>query len=346
MKNQEIITDFNNLYRAFKVSRNNRSYTAASMKYSLNAITNLRQLQEELKNKTYKVSGYTKFEVTVPKKRVIEACKFRDKIVQHILCDNILLDKLNEICIKENYAGQIGKGTLAARNGLVRHLEEFAFEHGTDGYIYRGDISKYYYSISHQEAKDIMEYHYPEDIHWLIDEFIDSTDGDCGIALGNQINTIVSNLYLDSFDKFIGEEVGIKCYARYADDFYLIHHDKEYLKRCSRYIEEYLKTLKLNLNPKSQIIPLRNGIPFLGFHFYIKENGVVIKLDNGKKRAYRRKFNRIFKKVQSGKMEFSKLEESYRSWKEHASYCTNRSIFNYYEKRMEELKCVLKTDIT
>ena len=340
MTNQEIITDFNKLYHAFKVSRNNRSYTEASMRYSLNAITNLRQLQEELRTKTYKVSGYTKFEVKVPKQRTIEACKFRDKIVQHVLCDNILCERLNEICIKENYAGQKKKGTLAARDGLVKHLEEFSFENGVNGYIYRGDISKYYYSISHQEAKDIMEYYYPEDIHWLLDEFIDSTEGDYGIALGNQINTIVSNLYLDSFDKFIGEELGVKYYARYADDFYLIHKDKEYLKVCSEYIEKFLSTLKLKLNPKSQIIPLKNGISFLGFHFYIG-NGVVIKLDNSKKRAYRRKFNRMFKKVQSKQMELGKLEKSYCSWKEHVKYCSDCSILNYYEKRMEELKkCV------
>lgn len=229
MKSQEIITDFDNLFRAFKRSRSGRSYSYSSMQYSLNAVSNLRKLQKELQDGSYKVSGYTEFEVLVPKQRIVKACRFKDKIVQHVLCDNILCDKLNEICIKENYAGQKKKGTSAAREGLKKNLQEFSFENGQDGYIYRGDISKYYYSISHQEAKDIMEYHYPEEIHWLIEEFIDSTEGEKEIALGNQINTVVSNLYLDGFDKFVTGELGIKYYGRYADDFYLIHPSREYL---------------------------------------------------------------------------------------------------------------------
>lgn len=338
MSNEEILTDFNKLYKAFLTSKNRRTYTKSSMQYSLNAVSNLRKLQKELQNKTYKVSGYTEFEVTVPKKRKIKACHFKDKIVQHVLCDNILCKELKNICIRQNYAGQVGKGTSAALNDLKDNLQRYASRYGQSGYIYRGDISKYYYNISHQEAKDIMMYHYPEDVHWLIKEFIDSTEGTKEIALGNQINTVVSNLYLDGFDKFITGELGIEYYGRYADDFYLIHPSKEYLKYCEYCIKEFLATLQLTLNPKSQLIPVKNGISFLGFHLYIREEGVKIKKDNGKARAYRRKFNRLCKKVREGSMEYEKLCKSYESWKEHASFCTETKIFNYYERKLKELR--------
>lgn len=178
-----------------------------------------------------------------------------------------------------------------------------------------------------------MGYHYDEDIHWILDRFIDSTEG-VGIPLGNQINTIVSCLYLDTLDKFVTGELGIKYYARYADNFYLIHSDKEYLKYCATCIEEFLKTLKLELNPKSQLIKLTAGISFVGFHFY--PNGRIT-LDNGKKRAYKRKFNKLCKKVSERKMGLKVLEKSYHSWKTHASFATDIR-FDYFEERLNKLR--------
>lgn len=338
LNSEEIITDFNYLYRAFLKSKNNRSYKKSAIYFQLNAISEIRKLQNELKSHTYKVSGYTTFEVVYPKRREVKACKFRDKVVQHVLCDNILVPMLPDICITDNYAGQKGKGTGFARERLRKKMEMFDFSNEMNGYFYSGDITKYYYNIDHEKAIDVMEYYFPEDTHWLIEEFINSTDGDVGIALGNQINTVVSNLYLDGLDKFITGELGIRHYGRYADNFCLIHESKEYLKYCEYCIKEYLDTLGLKLNPKSQIIPFKNGISFMGFHFYIRNGKMDIRLDNGKKREYRRKFNKLYKKVLTGEKDLSTLEESYRSWKNHAMYCTDYSIFRYYENKLRELR--------
>lgn len=342
MIKEDILTDIDYLYKAFKKSQTRRSYTVSSVMFEENVFKNLRDIQKEIKDRTYQVSGYTEFEVTIPKRRTIKACKFKDKVVQHVLCDNILVPMLPGICITDNYAGQQEKGTGMARKCLIEKIKNFEFTTGQKGYIYRGDIHKYYYNINHGKAKDIMEYHFPAETHWLIDEFIDSTSdntaGDAGLALGNQINTIVSCLYLDGFDKFITGELGIKYYGRYADDFYLLHESKEYLKYCAVCIQEYLATLGLELNPKSQIIPFKNGVSFVGFHYWVKEGKVRIQIDNGKKRAYRRKFNRMRKKVERGEMTLSTLLRSYRSWKNHASICTDKRIFQYYDKKINELK--------
>lgn len=333
MNNNEIITDFDKLYKAYERSRKNRSYKQSAMYFSLDAIYEIKKLQQELEDKSYKVSGYTKFKVTYPKERIVEACKFRDKVVQHVLCDNILKKKLPYICIKDNYSGQEGKGTGMARKRIQENIQRFAEENGVDGYFYSGDIHKYYYNIDHECANDIMGYYYDKDIWWIIERFMESTEGS-GIPLGNQINTIVSCLYLDTLDKFVTGELGIKFYGRYADNFYLMHKDKNYLKYCSECIEKFLKTLRIELNPHSQIIKLKTGITFVGFHFY--SDGSV-KLDNGKKRSYKRKFNKLCKKVMNKEMELKDLEKSYNSWKKHASIATDIN-FEYYENKLEKLR--------
>ena len=338
MSNEEIITDFNSLYKAFKKSKNRRSYKDSAMYFQLNAVREIEKLREELLTHTFKVSGYTKFTVTYPKQREIQACKFRDKIVQHVLCDNILCPTLPNLTLVDNYAGQIGKGSRFACNRLRCALLDFYKQHKGYGYVYKGDIHKYYYSINHEIAKEVMHAKYPQDVWWLIDEFIDSTEGEKGIALGNQINTVVSCLFLDSFDRFVTEDLGIKYYGRYADDFYLIHEDKNYLKTCEQKMTEYLSVMKLTLNPKSQMMPLSKGIPYLGFHFYVKNGFVIIKLIGSKERTYRRKFNKLCRKVINKEIPFSNLERSYSSWLAHAEYATDQRFRLYYDRKLKELK--------
>ena len=67
------------------------------------------QLKKLLESKQYTVSPYNKFKVYEPKERVIEAGSFKDKIVQHCICDNILLPILESEFIPSNVAGQNGK---------------------------------------------------------------------------------------------------------------------------------------------------------------------------------------------------------------------------------------------
>lgn len=331
-----LISDERILYQAYKKSCRNRSYKTSAMKFSLDVFTNLRKLQDELLNRTYRIKRYTRFKVYEPKEREILACLFRDKVVQHILCDNILCPKLKNICIVDNYAGQIGKGTKFARERTVYHMMKHYEQCGMEGYIYRGDISKYYYNIDHEIAKDIMHKHYPGYTHWLIDLFIDSTENP-GIALGNQINTVVSNLYLHELDVYVTRKLEYVHYGRYADDFWIIDSDKERLKENVEKIKNFIGTLKLNLNSKSQMMPFKNGIKFVGFHFYVRGGKMEIRLDNGKKRAYRRKFNRMIKRVSNNELTVEQLLKSYYSWKAHASNATSYKIFNYYEKQIKEL---------
>ncbi len=43
---------------------------------------------------------------------------------------------------------------------------------------------------------------------------------------------IFAIFYLNDIDHFIKEELKIKYYIRYQDDFLLIYEDKQYLKKC------------------------------------------------------------------------------------------------------------------
>ena len=322
MTDFEKVIDFENMYKAYRKSKCGKGFKTGCAKFSAMALDGVHTLIEQLKNKTYAVSEYNEFKVYEPKERLIQTTSFKDKVVQHSLCDNVLLPRMQEIFILDNCAGQKGKGTLFGLDRLSEHMLNFYGKHGHNGYILKCDITKFFYNISHLQLKEIIRYHfgYDEDICWLCELFVDSTEGK-GIPLGNQINQGLALLYLDGMDKLIKYELGIEHYGRYMDDFYLIHDDKEYLKHCLEVITEYLKTLDLTMNGKTQIFPFKNGVSFLGFHTYVTADGNVIrKVKNENKRNAMRKYRRMARLVAKGKLTREKFDASYGAYKNHISH--------------------------
>ena len=338
MTDFERVIDFENMYRAYRKAKRGKGYKKSAAQFNLSALDGINILIQQLKCKTYSVSKYNEFKVYEPKERVIKTSSFKDKVVQHSLCDNVILPRLEKIVILDNCAGQIGKGSLFGLDRLSAQMKEFYSRHGTKGYILKCDISKFFYNISHEQLHDIVEYYFRDpDIQWLCGLYIDSTEGK-GIPLGNQINQGFALLYLDCIDKLIKCELGIEFYGRYMDDFYLIHHDREYLKYCLETITALLETLDLTLNGKTQIIPLKNGINYLGFHTYLTEEGKVIrKLKNQNKRNAQKRFAKMAKLVADGKLPRNKFEMSYAAWKNHISHGNCYSLGRTMDRRINSI---------
>ena len=116
-----------------------------------------------------------------------------------------------------------------------------------------------------------------------------------GTALGNQTSQAFGLIYLYELIHFIKEKLHIKYIINYMDDFIIIHENKEYLKYCFNKIEEKLEEdLKLKLNPKkSKIESIKNGIDFLGYIFYIKNDKVILKLRKRNKTNFKKKIKQL-----------------------------------------------------
>lgn len=316
---KEIICDYENLYKAYKKAKAGKGFNGSSARFQAMSLEGLHILKEQLENQTYRMNPYNEFNVYEPKERVIKSCSFKDKVVQHCLCDNILHPRLANEFIKTNYAGQIGKGTHFGMDCLKEHMLEFYGEHGLDGWILKCDVKKFFYQINHEVLKDIVDYYFADDYtKWLNHLFIDSADG-LGLPLGNQVAQVYALLMLNGLDHFITGELGIKLYGRYMDDFYLIAPSKEYLKQCLDCISQFVKSLGLSLNGKTQIISFKNGMLFTGFHHYITKDGKYIRKLNGvNKRKNRKRIAVWVKLVKSGRMTEQKFYEKYNAWKNHA----------------------------
>ena len=317
----ERIYDFDNLYKAFLLARRGKRWKHAVAKFEVNLVENLIRLQDELKSNTYKPGEYYTFKVYEPKERDVMTNAFRDKVVQHSLCDNALEPLTIKHLILDNAASQRGKGTHFALDRLENAMHSFYRRYGTKGWVLKCDIRKYFYSIPHDYLKQVLRPLIPEDdLWWLICMIIDSTD-DPGIPIGNQSSQLLAVLALSPLDHFIKEKLQIKYYGRYQDDFYLIHHDKEYLKQCLRDIQSFLKPKDMVLNQKTQIFPLKNGLDFLGFHFYLTESGKVVrKLRHRSKTKMVKKLRKFRKLLDEGNISMETINQSYQSWRGHAKH--------------------------
>ena len=346
MTDFEKVADFENMYRAFRKAKRGKNFKKSSARFDLTALDGVNTLIAQLKSRTYRIAKYSEFKVYEPKERVIQTASFKDKVVQHSLCDNVIMPKLRRVFIYDNCAAQKSKGTLFGLDRLSRQMEQFHERYGHRGYILKCDIRKFFYSISHPQLKDIVHYHLGRDdgIRWLCELFIDSTPGK-GIPLGNQINQGFALLYLDGMDKLIKYELGIEYYGRYMDDFYLIHPSKRYLQHCLEVISAYLETLDLELNGKTQIAPFKNGISYLGFHTYVSRSGRAIRrLKNQNKRNAQRKFVRMAKLVACGKLQKETFFTSYNAWKAHASHGNCQGLVRAMDKKIMNVIKLRKDD--
>lgn len=290
--------------------------------FSLNAPERIMKLEEELRTGKYEMRPPFLFTITSPKRREISSVCFRDRVYQRSLNDNSLYPTMTRSFIFDNWACQKGKGTDHARDRLSNFLHSFYRKHGLNGYIGQFDVKGYYPNMNHAYIEGMFERKLPTEVYKRVEEVLrHQYNGDIGYNPGSQMIQIAGISALNDLDHFIKEKLKIRYYLRYMDDFILVHEDKEYLEKCKREIAEFITRGCFKLHEdKSRIFPIRDGILFLGFIFRLTKTGKVIKTVNPKNvKAERKKLRRLVAKSKRGETPRESVDESFRSWKDHAS---------------------------
>lgn len=290
------VYDFENLHTAFLKAASGKLDRLEVLKYSFNLEENLIILQNEMIWGSYKQREYREHLIYEPKKRLIKALPFKDRVLQHAL-NNIIEPIFTKQMYYCSYACRTGKGTHLASKKVTEWLFN-ASKAGKKLYCLKCDIKKYFdsvdlkilYKIIRDKIKD-------KKILWLIRHILNLKEISKGLPIGNLTSQLFANIYLNELDNYVKEELKIKRYIRYMDDFLLITESKEELHECLRKIENFLKTkLKLELNNKTRIFPARLGIEFVGFIHYAEYTKI-------RKSTWKRSKKKLKKAVQQFKNE-------------------------------------------
>ena len=280
------IISWDNLLAAYHSAASEKWFRNDVEKFSAHLGENLIGIQNDLVWKSYTVGRYREFYVYEPKKRLVMALNFRDRVVQWAIYRqlNPLLD--NQFYY-HSYGCRVGKGTTRAAD-RVQYWMRMADRKPVDWYYLKLDISKYFYRVDHEVLLKILGEKFPDEpqLLWLMTTIINCDHTpfglppgvgvddippserlfEVGMPIGNLTSQLLANVCLDQLDQYIKHELRIHCYVRYMDDMVLIHPDKMLLNDCKVLIEDYLnKHLHLELNSKTTIGKVKNGITFVGY---------------------------------------------------------------------------------
>lgn len=318
----EEVIGFDALWDSMELCKRGVTWKGSVASFVSNGAERIAKMSSELRDGTYVHGRTTTFEVSFPKRRVIVAQTFRDRVLHRSMVENLLVPCVFPRLIYDNAACQKGKGTDFARQRYKRFLGEHFRRHGTDGYVLMVDIRKYYDSMRHSDVRELFSSRLPDWgtnlVMWALDS---QYPGEMGYNPGSSIVQVAGVSLLDDVDHAIKERLSVRHYTRYMDDFRLIHHDRGFLEECVGEIAEMVGGLGFCLHPrKTRIAPISSTTPYLGFDFTLTETGkVLMTIDPASAKHMRRKVGRLAKLEIAGERPAGTTRAAYEGWRAHAS---------------------------
>lgn len=339
------ITGFAALYESMQRCRRMVSWKPSVKHFTLNGLEECVKMARDFEKGVWKHGKPRHILITCPKRREGLSIPFRDRVYQRSLNDNALYPKMTRSFIYDNAACQKGKGPDFARARLKKFLWNFYSHHGLDGYVLQMDIHGYYPTMRHDLVRSSFSRHLlPRELDMAMSVLSHQYAGEVGFNPGSQMVQIAGISVLDPLDHYIKERLHMRYYIRYMDDLWMLSDDRQLLEQARQDVTGQLARVGFAVHEgKTRIIPLRSGFRFLGFDWRMTETGRIIQtIDSSTVRRERRKLRRMAALVASGQMAEEKMEECYRSWKEHAShgdsYYLLRRMDRYYKKTLEECR--------
>lgn len=326
----EQVWSWGNLWQAYKdASKRKRGRpSVAAFEYRLEE--HLLELQDELRHHTYRPGSYESFWIHEPKRRLISAAPFRDRVVHHALC-HVIEPAFERRFIAGTYANRRGKGTHRA----LDRAQTLAREHA---YVLQCDVQQFFPSIDHAILQSEIEKTITDsEIRRLVGAILQSGEGVLadaydmvwfsgddlfavlrrrGLPIGNLTSQLWANVYLNPFDHFVTRELGCSAYVRYVDDLLLFGSDRRGLHAWRAAIEARLGRLRLAIHPGAHPRPVSEGFPFLGFTVFPYRR----RLKRRKVVHTRRRLARLLDGYASGTTPRIAVATFVKSWLNHARY--------------------------
>ena len=221
-----------NLWTAYKKAARGKRAKAYVATFEYDLEKHLIELEEELCQQTYTPSGYHNFYIQKPKRRLISAAPFRDRVVHHALM-NIIEPFFERQFIHDSYANRVGKGTHKALDRCTYFLRRHR-------YVMHLDVRQFFPSIDHHILKGILSRKIGDtDVIELIAKIIASGVGvqaevyamvyfpgddlfaasrPRGLPIGNLTSQHWANVYMNELDQYTKRKLKCRAYIRFVDD--------------------------------------------------------------------------------------------------------------------------------
>ncbi|MBX3050358.1 MAG: hypothetical protein KF753_02720 [Caldilineaceae bacterium] len=325
------VYEWENLYSAWRKASRGKRGRAAAAAFEFRLEDNLFRLSTDLEDESYQPGGYVNFTIHEPKKRLISAAPFRDRVVHHALC-NRMEPAFERSFSHHSYANRVGKGTHRALDTCQRWMARYP-------YVLACDIEEFFPAIDHKILRHTLHRRVQDGgMRRLIAKILTSGVGVLadaytmnyfpgddlfaanrarGLPIGNLTSQFWANCYLNDFDHFVECELGCAAYLRYVDDILLFADDKATLWRWRAALIERLAALRLTLHERQATVrPTSEGVRFLGFVVYpdrrllLRRKGI----------NFRRYLYNLLHEQRQGKRRRETVQASLLGWINHLRY--------------------------
>ncbi|MEN8167001.1 MAG: reverse transcriptase domain-containing protein [Pseudomonadota bacterium] len=350
------LTAWENLLLAYqKASKGKRGrFDVALFEYNLEA--EILQLQGELRERSYRPGPYTSFTIHEPKRRLISAAPFRDRVVHHVLC-NIIEPGFESSFVADSFANRLGKGTHRALDQAQRYSRSYR-------YVLQLDVRQFFPSIDHAILFQALSRKVTDpDMLWLIRLILASGHavfdeeyrmvyfpGDDlfavnrprGLPIGNLTSQFWANVYLNGLDYFVKRELRCPGYVRYVDDLLLFGNDKADLWHWKERLEQRFASLRLTIHPGAHPRPVSEGIPFLGFIVFSEKR----RLKRRKGINFQRRLHGMLKDFNGDKASAHQIASNVDGWLNHVRYANTAGLMKTLLKQVPlEVRQLLHSEL-
>jgi len=324
------LTAWENLHAAACQARRGKRYRPATLEFDDCVEETLIALQAELRAGVYRPGEYRSFVIYEPKRRLISAAPYRDRVVHHALC-RIIEPIFERTFLGCSFANRVGYGTHRA-------LRRFTHLLRSHRWVLRGDIRQFFPSIDHETLLSLVarkikcpptlelirlivansnEQEAVESVWRPGDDLVSVAARRRGLPIGNLTSQFFANVLLDPLDHFMVETLRRSAYVRYVDDFAVFAHDPAELRDLLAAIEAHLAALRLRLHPtKTQIREARVGSSFVGFQ--VLPDRIRVRAAN--LRRGRRRLRALAADVQRGDRPAGELTQRVQAWAAHLAH--------------------------
>lgn len=258
------LCDFGHLLAAFRRALRGSGHSHEAQRFFFELEPQLLALQRGLQDGSYQPQPYRYFRIRDPKARIISVAPFVDRVVHHAIV--ALLEPIYEPAfIHDSYATRKGKGQHQAILQAQRFLQR-------ERWFLKADVDQYFASIEHDRLMALLARKVKDRRFLALTERMIRNGGEDGrgLPIGNLTSQFFANVYLNPLDHFVKEELRVRGYLRYMDDFVLFAEDKAALKAHRKAIETFLaEKLALRLKPSATLLNQAcHGLSYLGARIF------------------------------------------------------------------------------
>lgn len=322
--------------------------------FEINKMQYIEDIIKMLKNGLVGHNHYNIFLIYEPKCRLVMSLSVKDKVINHFVTRYVLEKKLIKYLNDRNVATRKGMGTDYAIKLVIRYMNKLKQKYD-NFYVLKMDISKYFYSIDHEVLKKLMADKLDTYEYDIISKIIDSTNKNYinetinkvkknndiplyeynkGLPIGNMTSQFLSIYYLYKLDYFIVNDLHLKYYVRYMDDFIILDNDIKKLKEAKKIITDKLeKEYKLKINEKKTWINnMKYGFSFLGYTYKVIDKKTIIKIKRSNIDKIKKRIKEVKYLFNTGKMGYYSTFCSIMTYSNSYKYADDRKIKRLIDK--------------